>query len=506
MRKILVIFMFFAFAVAVHAVEICVNDSDCTSECNGDVLKTNGSCNANLCSYASLDCSSLSGLYETDPPVVFWSPEDPCTESEFVWFTYQEYTCGNNECASRATGVNSSVPTGRVRDLADGTACVGMDGICEQGICVSACIDQDEDGYGTNNSTFCDSSGLDCNDNNASIHPKAAETCNNIDDDCDTAIDESLARGCVEGQCNGTQACSAGIWGTCMNLICIVNLTCTDVDGDGFGTNAPNNCDNSQPDCNDDNASIHPGATETCNNVDDDCDGTKDESLSRSCTEGQCNGTQACSVGIWGTCTNLICSSNLSCIDADKDGYGTNAPNNCTSGPIDCNDADSAIHPGATDIPGNGIDEDCVGGDAKKNSGGGGGGSSKKKPTVNTTKACVEDWTCTVWTECSKLGLQYRECTDKNDCTSAVKKPELMQQCVPQTAENRNEENTPVIETKPVSSVVNATPAAKKGLGGITGLAAGDDNTFANNTNLLLIVGAFCLLGGGIVLVKALTK
>ncbi len=41
--------------------------------------------------------------------------------------------------------------------------------------------------------------------------------------------------------------------------------------------------------------------------------------------------------------------------DLDFDGVGSN---------LDCNDHDASIHPGATDVPGDGIDQDCSGADA----------------------------------------------------------------------------------------------------------------------------------------------
>jgi hypothetical protein len=148
---------------------------------------------------------------------------------------------------------------------------------------------------------------VDCDDADASVHPGATEECNGHDDDCDRQADEG------------------------------VTLTFyADGDGDGYGTTGAATIDCEAPagmvadatDCDDTVATVHPGATEDCNGVDDNCDGIGDVDYAA-----------------W-------------YVDADLDGYGdpATAIETCTpeDGRVvdgtDCDDADAAVNPGAVEV------------------------------------------------------------------------------------------------------------------------------------------------------------
>ena len=165
---------------------------------------------------------------------------------------------------------------------------------------------------------------LDCDDGDAAIHPGAAESCDGVDEDCDGDIDE--------------EAVDALAW-------------YADVDGDGAGDpaarvdacDAPSGTVADDGDCDDSDPTILPGATETCDEVDQDCDGLVDEGATDATT--------------W-------------YVDADSDGYGESttttdaceAPTGYVALDGDCDDADATINPGATETWYDGVDSDCDGG------------------------------------------------------------------------------------------------------------------------------------------------
>lgn len=195
--------------------------------------------------------------------------------------------------------------------------------------------DEDIDKYGVSGDSQClcaasgvytASQGGDCNDSKALIFPKASESCNQVDDDCDGATDPVDAEGCklwfVDGDADG--------YG---NYLAPSKCLCAGIDG--FVQEGG--------DCADADGSRHPGQVESCNGVDDNCDGQTDPKDSAKCVSYY--------------------------FDADKDGYGLTAVSQCQCGPeapfsalldSDCKDTAFAIHPDADELC-NGVDEDCDG-------------------------------------------------------------------------------------------------------------------------------------------------
>ena len=129
-------------------------------------------------------------------------------------------------------------------------------------------LDDDGDSYGDPDDTFMACSQPhdyvenddDCDDSLGLVNPGADEICNEIDDDCDGVIDED-------------EAIDASTW-------------YLDDDGDGYGLSDTTTVACEQPsgyaeepgDCDDAEPEVNPGHVEYCDGIDNNCDGTLDNS------------------------------------------------------------------------------------------------------------------------------------------------------------------------------------------------------------------------------------
>jgi len=97
-----------------------------------------------------------------------------------------------------------------------------------------------------------------------------------------------------------------------------------DADGDGYGNAstsisagdciAPNGYAYNNTDCNDGNASIHPGAVDICNSIDDNCNGVIDESCGNTITTNAVSGSPFCPeeiINVSFTSTGTFVSGNV---------------------------------------------------------------------------------------------------------------------------------------------------------------------------------------------------
>lgn len=194
-------------------------------------------------------------------------------------------------------------------------------------------IDADEDGFGIGEKgLFCSTTAAnndDCDDTNPDINPFANELCNNIDDNCNTLVDD--------------------------NALDSIQLF-IDADGDGYGSTISFEwgCPPQEGyaeiggDCNDESIAQAPNIEEICDGIDNDCDGQIDDNDDSLVTQ----------------------NINPYYLDSDGDGYGdpqeeyffcTPPSEEYVLNAQDCDDTLYYVNPGTVYDGCNGIDEDCDG-------------------------------------------------------------------------------------------------------------------------------------------------
>ncbi|AKQ69971.1 putative lipoprotein [Myxococcus hansupus] len=251
-----------------------------------------------------------------------------------------------------------------------GAGQVCLFGACQDSPCgtrtpTTAYVDADGDGYAADDAAsrvFCDAvppgyatNRGDCDDSNAQVYPGALELCNGRDDNCDGQMEQGS----------------------------VTRTWYLDQDRDGFGRNGPGveACDppserhvNVSGDCDDEWAAVHPNAQELCNGLDDNCDGTVDESfpeVGMACTAA-CGGRFMCNATQDGTvCEGTPRTQYFADVDGDGEGDrngaplgegcpGETPPAGMVANSLDCDDNDDGTSSQRMEIC-DGLDNNCDG-------------------------------------------------------------------------------------------------------------------------------------------------
>lgn len=207
------------------------------------------------------------------------------------------------------------------------------------------CGDLDGDGYVDCDCAAPGETMLDCNDSDPGVHPGATEVCGDgIDQDCDM--------GCTGADLPCACTTDADLDGHVSSTACSGDDCCdTGTETGTLGcqaTTAPG---------------IHPGATDICGNgIDEDCDGV--------------DPTCSCSDDLDGDGHVAVTCGGDDCCDV-----GTDPSLGCTD------TTDMGIHPGAVELCGNGIDENCDGIDPICRTAG-----VAAAPVPDASPACAAPW------------------------------------------------------------------------------------------------------------------
>ena len=317
-------------------------------------------CNNDMACYVDTDndgFGSGAGLLATTIDGVSGLYSATCTSSSAFALlgTGANLDCNNGNAAIHP-GLCANLPLGEGTACAANTETVGneTDEDCSgQLLCY---VDNDNDGYGTAATTSISTAGgvtcassavassvgggstnssnttFDCDDLQATIKPGATELVDIYDNNCDSFY------ACfpdADGDNYGAGLSNAGFTARCdTGPGSLVSSDCQD-SGSVDGVPA---------------ASINPGATESftagVNDADENCDGTY-VCYADTDNDGYGSNSQSNSTG------GVTCTANTT---ASKVGGGSSSATNST---FDCNDADGAIKPGATETGPNDIDENC---------------------------------------------------------------------------------------------------------------------------------------------------